>query len=91
METDRSLLGESRTGFLSHRECIEEEYEYANEFGKQGRKNPRNNISKFTINHERFSRAIEKKEARNKTAHPYFHDVRTDDTEWLGWLAAARQ
>ena len=56
METDRSLLGESRTSFLSHRECIEEEYEYANEFGKQGRKNP----PKFTINHERFSCAIEK-------------------------------
>ena len=32
---------------------------YANEFGKQGRKNPRN-IPKFTINHERFSYAIEK-------------------------------
>ena len=60
METDRSLLGESRTGFLSHRECIEEEYEYANEFGKQGRKNPRNNIPKFTINHQRFCCAIEK-------------------------------
>ena len=59
METDRSLLGESRTSFLSHRECMEEEYEYANEFGKQGRKNPRN-IPKFTINHERFSCAIEK-------------------------------
>ena len=58
METDRSLLGESRTSFLSHRECMEEEYEYANEFGKQGRKNPRN-IPKFTINHERFSCAIE--------------------------------
>ena len=40
---------------------MEEEYEYANEFGKQGRKNPRN-IPKYSvyINHERFSRAIEK-------------------------------
>ena len=54
METDRSLLGESRTSFLSHRECIEEEYEYANKFEKQGKKNPRNNIPKFTINHQRF-------------------------------------
>ena len=42
MVTDRSLLGESRTNFLSHRECIEVKYEYANEFGKQGCKNPRN-------------------------------------------------
>ena len=30
METDRSLPGESRTSFLSNRECMEEEYEYAN-------------------------------------------------------------
>ena len=36
METDRSLLGESPMSFLSHRECMEEEYEYANKFGKQG-------------------------------------------------------
>ena len=59
METDRSLLGESRTSFLFHRECIEEEYENANKFGKQGRKN-QNNIPKFTINHQRFCCAIEK-------------------------------
>ena len=32
---------------------------YANEFGKQCRKNPRN-IPKFTINHQRFCCAIEK-------------------------------
>ena len=35
METDRSLLGETHMGFISHRQCMEEEYEYANEFGKQ--------------------------------------------------------
>ena len=34
-------------------------YEYANEFGKQGRKNPRY-IPKITINRELFSRDIEK-------------------------------
>ena len=37
---------------------MEESYEYANEFGKQGRKNPRY-IPKITINRELFSRAIE--------------------------------
>ena len=57
METDR---GESRTSFLSHRECMEEEHEYANNFRKQGGKNPRN-IPKLTINHEDFRCAIEKK------------------------------
>ena len=45
METDRSLLVKSRTGFLSHRDCMEEEY--ANELVKQGVKNPRN-IPKLT-------------------------------------------
>ena len=39
---------------------MEDYYEYANEFGKHGRKNPRY-IPKFTINREPFSRAIEKK------------------------------
>ena len=34
---------------------MEESYEYANEFGKQGRKNPRY-IPKITINRELFSR-----------------------------------
>ena len=38
---------------------MEDSYEYANEFGKHGRKNPRY-IPKFTINREPFSRAIEK-------------------------------
>ena len=36
---------------------MEESYEYAIEFGKQGGKNP----PKITINRELFSRAIEKK------------------------------
>ena len=39
---------------------MEETHEYANELGKQGGKNPRE-IPKFSINHERFSRTIEKK------------------------------
>ena len=39
---------------------MEENHEYANELGKQGGKNPRK-IPKFSINHERFSRTIEKK------------------------------
>ena len=39
---------------------MEETHEYANELGKQGGKNPRK-IPKFSINHERFSRTIEKK------------------------------
>ena len=39
---------------------MEETHEYANKLGKQGRKNPRK-IPKFSINHERFSRTIEKK------------------------------
>ena len=56
MATNRSLPVKSRTGFLSHRECMEEEYEYANELVKQ---NPRQ-VPKFTIIHERFSHAIEK-------------------------------
>ena len=38
---------------------MEESYEYANKFGKQGRKNPRY-MPKITINCEPFSRAIEK-------------------------------
>ena len=38
---------------------MEESYEYANEFRKQGRKNPRCKPN-FTINREPFSRAIEK-------------------------------
>ena len=42
---------------------MEESYEYANEFGKQGRKNPRY-IPKITINRELFSRAIENIYAR---------------------------
>ena len=36
---------------------MEEDHEYANKLGKQGGKNPR----KISINHERFSRTIEKK------------------------------
>ena len=59
METDRSLLGESRTSFM------EDEYEYANEFGKQGRKNP-TNIPKFTINHQRFCCAIDRTPTHNR-------------------------
>ena len=38
---------------------MEETHEYANELGKQGGKNPKK-IPKFSINHERFSRTIEK-------------------------------
>ena len=38
---------------------MEEDYEYANELEKQGGKNPRK-LPKFSINHERFSRTIEK-------------------------------
>ena len=49
----------SRIGFHSHRECMEETHEYANELGKQGGKNPKK-IPKFSINHERFSRTFEK-------------------------------
>ena len=60
MEANRSLLAKSRIDFHSHRECMEENHEYANELGKQGGKNPRK-IPKFSINHERFSRLIEKK------------------------------
>ena len=60
MEANRSLLAKSRIDFHSHRECMEENHEYANELGKQGGKNPRK-IPKFSINHERFSRTIEKK------------------------------
>ena len=63
MVTNRSLPVKSRTGFLSHRECMEEEYEYANKFVKQGVKNPRQ-VPKFTINHERYSHAIELKYLR---------------------------
>ena len=59
MARNRSLPVKSRTGFLSHRECMEEEYEYANELVKQGAKNPRQ-VPKFTIILERFSHAIEK-------------------------------
>ena len=54
---NRSLLGSPRIDFHSHRECMEEDYEYANKLGKQGGKNPR----KLSIDHERFSRTIEKK------------------------------
>ena len=39
---------------------MEETHEYANKLGKQGGKNPKK-IPKFSINHERFSRTIEKK------------------------------
>ena len=39
---------------------MEETHEDANELGKQGGKNPRK-IPKFSINHERSSRTIEKK------------------------------
>ena len=52
--------GKSRIDFHSLRECMEETHEYANELGKQGGKNPRK-IPKFSINHERSSRIIEKK------------------------------
>ena len=51
--------GKSRIDFDSLRECMEETHEYANELGKQGRKNPRK-IPKFSINNERFSHTIEK-------------------------------
>ena len=60
MGANRSLLAKSRIDFHSHRECMEKNHEYANELGKQGGKNPRK-IPKFSINHERFSRTIEKK------------------------------
>ena len=36
LDADSSVLCELRMGFLSHRESMEEEYEYANAFGKQG-------------------------------------------------------
>ena len=39
---------------------MEGAHEYANELEKQGGKNPRK-IPKFSINHKRFSRTIEKK------------------------------
>ena len=44
-----------------------ESYEYANELGKQGRKNPRY-ISKITINRELFSRAINKIYAHSQSS-----------------------
>ena len=59
MARNRSLPVKSRTA-RQHRECIEEEYEYANELIKQGVKNPRQ-VQKFTVINERFSHAIEKK------------------------------
>ena len=51
--------GKSCIGFYSHRECMEETHEYANELGKQGGKNPRK-IQKFSIHNECFSRTIKK-------------------------------
>ena len=60
MEANRSLLAKWCIDFHSHRECMEEDYEYANELGKQGGKNLRK-IPRFSINHERFSYTIEKK------------------------------
>ena len=51
--------GKLGIGFHSHRECMEEAYEYANKLGKQGGENPRK-IPKFFINHECFSRTIKK-------------------------------
>ena len=51
--------GKSCIDFHSHRECMEEDYEYANELEKQGGKNPRK-IPKFSIYHKRFSCTIEK-------------------------------
>ena len=59
MVRSRSLPVKSRTGFLSDTECMEEEYEYANELVKKGVKNPRQ-VPRFTIIHQRFSHAIEK-------------------------------
>ena len=47
MARNRSLPVKSRTGFLSHRECMEEEYEYANELVK---KNPRPVYTKIHYN-----------------------------------------
>ena len=60
MEANRLFLAKSRIDFHSHRECMEEDYEYANELGKQGGKNPRK-IPKFSINHERVSVLLKKK------------------------------
>ena len=51
--------GKSRISFHYHSECIEETHEYANEPGKQDRKNP-TKIPKSSLNHERLSRTIEK-------------------------------
>ena len=53
-EAERTLLythnggetfapGKSCIDFHSHRECMEEDYEYANELEKQGGKKPKNN------------------------------------------------
>ena len=66
MGANRSLPGKSRIDFHSHRECMEENHEYANELEKQGGKNPRK-IPKFSINHEHFSRTIEKKSKMTPT------------------------
>ena len=57
-KSNHLLLVESHTSFHSHRERMEEAYEYTHEFGKQGGKNPRK-IPKFSINHEHFSCTIE--------------------------------
>ena len=45
----------------------EDYYYYGNEFGKQGRKNPRNvHVPILTINHEHFSCAIKQhRESKN--------------------------
>ena len=59
MEAKPFAPGKLRIDFHSHRECMEEDYEYANELGKQGGKNQRK-IPKLSIYHERFSRTIKK-------------------------------
>ena len=64
---------------------MEEEYEYANKFGKQGRKNPRN-IPKFTINHERFSCAIEK--ISETYAHAQFSGISNVTVSYIVRLTA---
>ena len=51
---NRSLLGSRASVFTMYGA-----HEYANELGKQGGKKPRK-ILKFSVNHERFSRTIEK-------------------------------
>ena len=66
---------------------------YANELGKQGGKNPRK-IPKFSINHERFSRTIEKKSKVTPTHSSYCilsHRQHVPSNAHHCWLAVKKE